>query len=107
MVGGWAFVHRGQIVGMLAGMFRAKLNKALVLLARKWPSFARVEKDRLLPIVAQLTADRSVPHCSTSALVTTAIGMRVDIDGARARAFFFCFVLDDSLRTPWTTRLCL
>lgn len=55
---GWAFVDRSDVVGMLAGIFRARLNKALVHLARKWPSFARVERDRLLPIVAQLTADR-------------------------------------------------
>ena len=60
MRGGWAFVHRDRIVGMLAGIFRTRLNKALVQLARKWPSFARVERDRLLPIVAQLTADRYV-----------------------------------------------
>eukprot|EP00750_Incisomonas_marina_P033049 INCI9538.1.p1 GENE.INCI9538.1~~INCI9538.1.p1 ORF type:complete len:408 (+),score=82.20 INCI9538.1:162-1385(+) len=58
MRGGWAFVERRDVVGMLAGIFRARLNKALVHLARKWPSFARVERDRLLPIVAQLTADR-------------------------------------------------
>ena len=61
MRGGWAFVERRDVVGMLAGIFRARLNKALVHLARKWPSFARVERDRLLPIVAQLTADRCDP----------------------------------------------
>jgi DNA primase large subunit len=58
MRAGWAFVHRTHILGMLAGVFRARLNKALVQLSRRWPSFARVERCRLLPIVAQLTADR-------------------------------------------------
>ncbi len=58
MVGGWAFVHRTNVVDMLAGVFRARLSKAMVQLSRKWPSFARVERDRLLPIVKQLTADK-------------------------------------------------
>jgi len=55
---GFAFLHRSHVVGMLSGLFRTKLNKSLTLLARKWPSFSRMESDRLLPIVSQLSADR-------------------------------------------------
>ena len=55
---GWAYVHRNDVVGALAQAWHVHLGRSLAQLAVKWPTFARLERDRLLPLAIQLAAGK-------------------------------------------------